>query len=87
MPLPFSARFGIADRGVKDGFLKPPSSWRAPKPSKVASYTVLGFPVAAGYFTVTRASPVRYRLGAGGVLSPTGALVPIRKLFAICNAL
>ena len=30
----------IADRGVKDGFLKPPSSWRAPKPSKVASYWV-----------------------------------------------
>ena len=30
--------------------------------------------------------PVRDRLGAGGVLIPTGALVPIRKLFAICNA-
>ena len=39
------------------------------------------------FVTVTRASPVRDRLGAGGVLSPTGALVPIRKLFAICNAL
>ena len=44
-----SGRFGqhalvllreIAARGVKEGFLKPPSSWRAPKPSSVVSYWV-----------------------------------------------
>ena len=53
----------------------------SPKPCKKSTSQ------PAGYFTVTRASPVRDRLGAGGVLSPTGALVPIRKLFAICNGL
>ena len=44
-----SGRFGrhalallreLADRGVKDGFLKPPTSWRAPKHSSVVSHWV-----------------------------------------------
>ena len=59
----------IADRGVKDGLLKPPSSWRAPKPSKVASYWVSQWLQDISLSLAYHLSEIVLGVGAGGVLS------------------
>ena len=97
MPLPFSARLQIGVSRMASS-IRPPSGV-PPKPSKVASYWVSLqwlqdiFHCHLRIITCPRSS---WRSGrcdesiyiiGDPRLSPTGALVPIRKLFAICNAL